>query len=74
MPRRIKFTEKKKVLLDEFTFRKAATLHARSDNANPFAFSRMMLHMKQGLALPSDVIADATSRLEARGQKATYLD
>jgi hypothetical protein len=59
--------------LDEYTLRKAATLWARADSANPFAFRQAMLHMRQGYELPSEVIETATNRLAARGQKAEYL-
>jgi hypothetical protein len=33
----------------------------------------IMLHMQQGIDLPSDVIAVAESRLAARNQQAEYL-
>lgn len=60
--------------LDDFAVQKAATLHQRANPADPFAFGRIVLHMRQGYDLPSDVIASATARLERRGQDSGYLE
>lgn len=46
---------------------RAANLHATADLSDPFARPRIITHMKRGLVLPSDVIAEASSKLAARG-------
>jgi hypothetical protein len=66
-------TYKKPSMLDVYTLRKAAELHQRANPSDRFAYGRVTLHMQQGYDLPSDVIADAQSKLAARGQKTEYL-
>lgn len=48
----------------------AATAHARANNSDPFAYGRVMLHMRQGLEFPSDIKADADRLLAARTARA----
>lgn len=52
---------------------RAAALHASADRSDPFAHGRITTHMRRGMALPSDVIADAQAKLAARG-RATGAD
>lgn len=68
--------------LDDFTFKpwrepemtvqrraevkKAADRHQEANLSDPFARDRALLYMRRGLALPSDVLADANSQLAAR--------
>lgn len=46
--------------------RTAALAHAKLWASDPFAYARMMLHLRGRLALASDVLADANRMLEAR--------
>lgn len=48
----------------------AAKAWAEWDNADPFAYSRKTLHMRQGFELVSDVRHDAMSKLNARRAQA----
>jgi hypothetical protein len=44
----------------------AADAHADVNQSDPFARARIVLHMRQGYALISDVLADAKSKQRAR--------
>lgn len=46
----------------------AVRLYARTNPSDPFAAKRMNMHIQRGIALASDVIADANAQLRARGQ------
>lgn len=48
-------------LLDE----RAARLHASAHHSDPFAYGRMKLHLRRGLADASEVAQDALSRMAA---------
>lgn len=37
-------------------------------DTDPLSRGRIMLHMRRGIAAPSDVLADANSQLAARGR------
>jgi hypothetical protein len=64
----------RKSALDEFTLHKAATLHARANSADPFAFGRILLHMRQGYVEPQEAITSASVKLEARGLSSGYME
>lgn len=46
--------------------RKAAEAHAKANPTDPFAYPRIMLHMRQGYEIISDVQADADRVLQQR--------
>lgn len=56
-----------------YSIQKAASLHQRAHPSDPFAASRVTLHMMQGYELPSDIISEAEMKLKARGQQIEYL-
>jgi hypothetical protein len=51
--------------LDKSAVERAAKLHAQANRSDPYAYGRVMLHMRQGYELASDIIKEANGRLAA---------
>jgi len=49
---------------------KAAAAHVEANRSDPFSRGRVMLHMRRGLAAPSEVLVDATAQRTARERAA----
>lgn len=47
----------------ETTFRIAANYHAKANPSDPFAYARMLTHLRMGIETPAEVISDARPRL-----------
>lgn len=48
---------------------RAARLHAQADHSDPFAYGRIKLHLRRGLAVASEVAASANARMSARASQ-----
>lgn len=50
-------------------YHEAATLYARANDSDPFAYARMRLHIRLGYELASDVAHDAQAALARRSHE-----